>query len=113
MAFLGGYTDAEGNIGIYNNMARYRIGSYDKKILFSIHRRLKNYGMNAKIKLETKRGKHGNRIHNGDFWRVSLNNKSNLSKFFKLIKPYIKHRKRYNDLVTAEKNIIERDKLFH
>ena len=36
LAFIGGYTDAEGNIGIYSNRARFRLGSYDKNILYLI-----------------------------------------------------------------------------
>ena len=36
-AFLAGFTDAEGNIGVYCGRARYRIGSYDKTILLQIY----------------------------------------------------------------------------
>ncbi len=107
-AFLGGYTDAEGNIGVYNNMAKYRVGSYDKNILFQIYKNLNKLGIKATYNLETKKGIYGNRKHNGDFYRVNVMKMASLTKLFRQIKQFIKHEKRYKDLLKAEQNIIER-----
>lgn len=110
LAFLGGYTDAEGNIGIYSNKARYRVGSYDKKILLQIYKKLNKIGINAKFGLEQPRGVYGNRKYNNDFYRVSVNCKADLLNLLSLLEPYIKHKKRYSNLIAAERNIIERNK---
>lgn len=110
LAFLAGYTDAEGNIGIYSGRARYRLGSYDKNILIGIYKKLNKMGINTKFRLETLKGIHGNRKHNNNFYRLSVNNRLDLLKLFQLLKPYIQHDKRYEDLIAAEKNVIERIK---
>ncbi|MBS3171740.1 hypothetical protein J4449_03970 [Candidatus Woesearchaeota archaeon] len=112
-AFLGGYTDAEGNIGIYSNMARYRVGSYDKKLLSLVNKRLNKLGIISKYRLETKKGIYENRGYNGDFWRVTVSEKSSLLCLFSKLKHFIKHGKRYNDLLNAENNIIERNNKFN
>ena len=44
--------------------------------------------------------------HNQDFYRVSVNEKDSLLKLISLIKPHIKHTKRYRDMINCEKNII-------
>ena len=108
LAFLGGYTDAEGNIGIYTKMARYRVGSYDKKILSQIYAKLNSLGIRATYSLETKKGIHNGKKHNGDFWRVKVSEMSSLLKLLNNLEPFIKHEKRYNDLIHARNNIIQR-----
>lgn len=109
LAFLGGYSDAEGSIGVYDGRARFRVGSYDKHLLYQVHKRLSDFGINSKYHLEGKAGS-GNR--NGDFWRVSVNEKESLMKLFKLIKPHLRHEKRINDLKRAEMNIKERNQKY-
>jgi predicted DNA-binding protein YlxM (UPF0122 family) len=106
-SFLGGYSDAEGNFGVYGNMARFRVGSYDKNILKQITDKLNLSGINANLNLEGKAiiGKH-----NKDFYRVNINAKNSLLKFISLIKPYIKHAKRCRDMILCENNILERNK---
>lgn len=104
-AFLAGYVDAEGNIGIYDNKARFRVGSYDKFLLHQVYEKLNSLGIHTKYRIDSKKGKNQNQ----DFWRVSINHKLSLLRFFKLIKPHLKHRKRVNDLKRAERNILERN----
>lgn len=104
-SFLSGYVDAEGNIGIYDGRARFRVGSYDRNLLLQIYEKLSEMEINAKYRLDMKLGYKQNK----DFYRVSVNQKSSLLKLFNLMKPYLKHRKRINDLKRAEKNIIERN----
>ncbi len=106
-SFLGGYSDAEGNFGVYEGMARFRVGSYDKNILKQIADKLNLLEINVRFNLE---GKDIIGKHNQDFYRVSINAKNSLLKFINLIKPHIKHAKRYRDLVLCENNILERNK---
>ena len=108
-AFLGGYTDAEGNIGVYTKRARYRVGSYDKGILSQIHKNLNSFGIKSTYRLETKAGTiYGGVRYNGDFWRINVSEMNSLLKLLDNLEPFIKHEKRYKDLVTAKNNIIER-----
>jgi len=105
LAFLAGYTDAEGNIGVYSNRARVRIGSYDKNLLYKIHKKLISMNLQNTYRLETFAGTHN---QNQDFWRVSISKKEDLLKLLKLIEPYIKHAKRCKDLKRARENILYR-----
>lgn len=107
MAFLAGYMDAEGNIGVYSNRARIRVGSYDKKLLEKIHKKLLRMNIHNKYRLETLAGTNK---QNKDFWRVSINKKEDILRLITLIKPYLKHQKRCKDLKMAEDNIISRIK---
>ncbi|MBS3078706.1 hypothetical protein J4218_01160 [Candidatus Pacearchaeota archaeon] len=106
-AFLGGYSDAEGNFGVYSGMARFRLGTYDKNILMQAADKLNKLGIITKFNLEGRAiiGKQ-----NQDFYRISINEKKSLLKFIKNIKPFILHKKRFNDLILCENNILERNK---
>jgi len=105
LAFLAGYIDAEGNIGVYCKRARVRVGSYDKNLLNQIHKKLKSMRVHNTCRLDAPKGKNN---QNEDFWRVSINRKEDILKLFCLIKPYLKHAKRCKDLKIAEKNVISR-----
>ena len=105
LAFLAGYTDAEGNIGVYGDQARFRIRTYDKNILSQIHQKLKSMNIDNKYVLEISVGKYNN---HQDCWCVSINKMKDLLNFFKLIEPYLRHAKRRKDLKTAENNILLR-----
>lgn len=104
-AFFAGYTDAEGSIRIYDNRARFRIGSYDKDILNQIHRMLISLNIKNSFLLETKMGKHGKRIHNGDFYRVNLNDRLAINLCLNLLLPYLKHERRRKDVILALENV--------
>jgi len=101
--FLGGYVDAEGNIGVYSNRARLRIGSYDYGILSDIHEKLNSQGIIAKLNLEKSNP-------NGEFWRVNVSEKNSLEKLLNVLKNSVKHQRRYHSLEIALKNIEERSK---
>jgi len=110
LSFLAGYTDAEGNIGVYCKRARVRIGTYDINILNQIHKKLKSLNIHNIFRMESPAGKNR---QNKDFCRVSLNKKEDIFRLFELIKPYLKHGKRCEDLKKAENNVIiriQRDK---
>lgn len=112
LAFFAGYIDAEGTIKIYDGRARFRVGSYDKNLLSQIYQKLNQMKINTKFRLETPAGIYSYGKHNGDFYRVSVNSKQDLLNLLILLKPLIRHEDRYNDLIKAENNIIERNKKY-
>ncbi|MFH1938387.1 MAG: LAGLIDADG family homing endonuclease [Patescibacteria group bacterium] len=71
--FLAGYTDAEGNIGVYQGRAIFRLRSYDKGVLKDIAEKLKRLGIKNSYRLESKAytDKRGV-IHRGDTWAVTI-----------------------------------------
>ena len=109
-AFLAGYTDAEGNIGVYDNRARYRVGTYDKNILKQIYSKLNKLEIRTTLNLESKKGTNN---QNQDFWRINVNCKDALLKLFELLGPFLKHSKRINDMNEAKENIIMRNERFN
>lgn len=108
-SFLAGYTDAEGNIGIYDNRAKLRIRSYDTDILKDINIKLNSLNINSLFGLDKKAhiDKRGFR-QNKDSWQIVINERESLLKFFNLIESLIKHKKRKNDLLKAKSNVISR-----
>lgn len=108
--FLAGYTDAEGNISISQGRVRFRIRSYDKRILKQIYEKLNSTGIKAKYSLASKAGVYSGTKHNKDCWGVFVYSKEDLLKLFSLIKPHMKHAKRINDLINGQNNILERNK---
>ncbi len=108
LSFLAGYSDAEGSIGIYDGRASFRIGSYDKIILNQIHELLIKYRIRNTIILETKAGKYGNRVLNGDFYRVSIRDKMALKLCLSELLPYLKHKNRIKCARLALKNVHSR-----
>ncbi len=113
-SFLAGFVDAEGHIGVYNNMARFSLGNYDSSLLFLIHKKLREYGVECnKPFSDNRKGKKNNQgyRYNKNYWHLRLNNKNELPKLFKLIKPYIKHKRKIKDLNNAIENINNRNKL--
>lgn len=112
-SFLSGFIDAEGHIGIHNNMARFSLGNYDSQILFAIYNKLNEYEVNCNKPISDKRkGKLNSEgyKYNKNYWHFSINRKKELLKLFKLIKPYIKHKNKIKDLNKANENIIYRNK---
>jgi intein-encoded DNA endonuclease-like protein len=104
-AFVGGYTDAEGSIGVYSHRARFRVGSYDKMVLKEIHTRLKKLHINNTYLLEAKAGTHNGEKHNGDFYRVGIADKQSLHTFLDRILPYLQHNNRRKRALLALNNI--------
>ncbi|MBU2104389.1 MAG: hypothetical protein KKF67_01260 [Nanoarchaeota archaeon] len=108
LSFLAGFIDAEGHIGIYNNMARFTLGNYDSSILFLIFDELNKYGIKCNSPFSDKRkGKKNNQgyTYNQNYWHFRIHNKYELESFFNLIKPYIKHANKLKALNMAILNI--------
>ncbi len=103
-SFVAGYTDAEGNIGVYQNRARLRIGSYDKEILSQIHQKFNEFGMQSTYSLETPKQIGQNK----DFWRVKVSEKESLLKLLNILEKRLKHQKRLKDLEAARENLLSR-----
>jgi len=112
-AFLAGFTDAEGNIGINHNQAVYQLGNYNKEILIFIKNGLKRYDIGVNGIYESKnKGKYNNQgyIYNDNYKQISTVKKDNLLKLLNNLKPYIKHERKVRDLNLAIANINERNK---
>jgi len=112
-AFMAGYIDAEGNFIINQSRARFKIDSYDKNILEKIHYWLKNNSIKSKFRRIGEKGEKRPEgyIFNKDLWRLNVNEANSLFKFIKLIKPFIKHKKRLKDINICINNITKRKKL--
>lgn len=102
--FVAGYIDAEGSFGIYNGRAKFRIGSYDKKILKQISTWLRKIKIKSVLKLESKKKISQNK----DFWRITVNEAKSLVKLYEIVFPSLKHSKRISDFIKVVKNINSR-----
>lgn len=115
LAFIAGYTDAEGNFILNQGRARFKIDSYDYNVLQSSARWLAQSGVASKLRLiqhrgnlQRIRGKLG--MYHGDLWRLNINEAKSLAKFIVLIRPFLRHRQRLRDLDASYRNIAERIK---
>jgi len=114
-SFLAGFTDAEGNIGIYGGQARYGLVNYDDHILFLIKQKLNEFGIECTRPYESDTSKYitpDGYGHNQNLWSLYVHRKYHLLKLFDKIQNHLKHEKRLNDLSKAKRNIIERNKKF-
>lgn len=105
--FLSGYTDAEGNISLCDNRAKFRIRTCEPQILKKIHERLHQLGIKSLYGLERKKGlsKSGRLKLNKDCWGVTVNHAPSLVSLFAYLKPRLLHKKRYDDLLICIRNL--------
>ena len=113
--FAAGYIDAEGNIGVYDGRARFKIDSYDKNIIFWFYKWLLKNDIYCPKPLQI--GTEGhiydkklNYKYNKDLWRVRVSDKNSLANLFTIIKPLLRHKKRLDHLNKCLKNLDERRK---
>ena len=113
LSFLAGYTDAEGCISIgKNNIADFKLSSYDKNILKRIYQGLLKIGIDVNPpRIHVKKGykKSDGCIYRNDEWKFRVTKKSSLFPLLELLEEKLKHQKRLKDLEKAKQNIIERD----
>ena len=102
IAFLAGYTDAEGNIQIHKNRLRIRIRSCDKNLLYLAHQKLNEMGIRSMYRLELLAGVYEHKKLNKDFWCLSINRQEDIIKLTKLILPHLKHMKKRKNLILLE-----------
>lgn len=116
MAFLAGYIDAEGYMGIRkDNTAELQIASYDKNILHQIYRKLNNLNIKCLTpKLSRKKGynKDNFGVRNGDMWVIGVFRKSSLLRLLNFMGSYLKHPKNLRAMQMIIQNIDERNKKF-
>jgi predicted DNA-binding protein (UPF0251 family) len=112
LAFLGGYSDAEGHIGIGNGVAVFALKSYDKRILHQIYEKLLDLGIEfPKPRIEKPKGyvtSTGIR-YNQNLWCLVTTRKESLLRLFERLNPHLRHPKKIKGLEVAVKNIEERN----
>jgi len=114
-SFLAGFSDAEGNFGVYNKMARYQLGNYDFQLLLKIKGCLNKFKLNcSKLYVHKMKGKINNQgyKYNSDYYSIRICRREELLKLYKEIKPFIKHKNKVKDLNNMLANIIQRDKKY-
>lgn len=110
LSFIAGYTDAEGNIGLNQGKARFKIDSYDKGILSWISTKLDNLTIKNKLRCIGIKNKiyYNQKILNQDLWRLNVNNGTDLLKFINLIEPFIRHKRRKQQITQSKINLLMR-----
>ena len=115
-SFLAGFSDAEGNFGIYNKMARYQLGNYDYSLLMKIKDCLNKFDIPCNklctSKMKGKINKQGFR-YNADYHMLRIYSKEDLLKLNESLKPFIRHKNKIEDLKKVEENIINRNRRFN
>lgn len=114
-AFLAGYMDAEGYIGISRgrrqSQARVEIASCDEGILRGLWAGLNARGVSCpQLYLKRRAGtvdRQGKRC-NRDFYRLSISRKASLDRLFWEIDPYLKHADKRSAMAKAWANVRER-----
>jgi len=111
--FMAGYADAEGNFIINQGKARFKLDSYDLSVLKAITKWLADIGVKYKFRQIYKKNdvqyiRGFKSKYNGDLWRLNINEAASLDKFILLIKPYLKHAIRIEQINICLENIEDR-----
>lgn len=110
--FLAGYADAEGTFCICGGDGVFSIKSQDKNILLNLWRELNKIGILCKkpslFRSEGSIDYRGIKS-NKDVYIFNIYRKDSLLKIISLLKPYLKHRKRFKDMLVVEQNINDRN----
>lgn len=111
IAFVAGYTDAEGSFIINQTRSRFKIDSYDLEILTWIVSWLQKQKIRVKFRRICKKGdlRSGGAYFKHDLWRIGINEPFSLLEFIKFIIPFAKHGTRLKDMMVCEENILERE----
>lgn len=108
-AFAAGYIDAEGTFGINQGKGRFKIDSYDYKILLDIYNYFLQNELNVKFRKIAVKGENDyGWIWKEDVWRLGLNESASLERMIKMVSPYMRHKKRIADSVEVLQNIAQR-----
>lgn len=111
--FAAGYVDAEGNIGVYDGRARFKIDTYDKNIIFWFYRWLKKNNLQCPDPIKIGYAgqiydKNKGYRYNKDLWRIRVSEKKSLLKLLEVLYPCLRHAKRRTDTKKSIKNIYAR-----
>jgi hypothetical protein len=107
-AFIAGFTDAEGCIGISNGRAYYSLGNYNNNFLFKIFKSLNKFGINCNSPTsDNRKGKKNSQgyKYNQNYWTLRINRKDELLRLLENISPCLKHKKKIKSLNIAVENI--------
>ena len=106
LSFLAGYVDAEGNIYISDEMAKFRLRSCDVGILRDIRSTLGRMGISSLFGIDRKAGvdKRGVKL-NADSWFLTINNKADIFMLLHRLYSLLRHQKRKEDAAQALKNV--------
>lgn len=110
--FFAGYVDAEGSFCIYNGYGGvFSIRSQDKNILWSIYGKLREGRILCKPpKLVWPAGEIRSNIRNNkDAWGLFIYRKDSLIELVKILRPLIRHGKRFKNMLSVEKNVKDRN----
>ena len=111
-SYIAGYTDAEGNFILNQGRARFKIDSYDKKILMNIHDFLIRRGVSSILRRIAVAGSKwpGGKPINQDLWRINVNEAASLKLFIDMINPHLLHQTRKRQVELCLANIQQRCK---
>lgn len=109
-AFIAGYIDAEGNFILNQGRARFKLDSYDLKILRWIYNWFRRNGICSILRQIAKKGDPQGKgmIYNQDLWRININEARSLKKTIYLLLPYLKHERRLRQAKLMLRNIDKR-----
>lgn len=118
LAFLAGYSDAEGSYFLHRSRpnvssAAFEIQTYDKNIIQTVYAQLNYLGIAAIFSRSRLGGyidKRGIKT-NKDCWRLSIVKKQSLWNFIKLMEPYHQHTGKLHDISKVKDNLILRNQL--
>jgi len=112
LAFLAGYTDAEGCFGVWAGSAAFSLRSYQVNILTQLQAVLDNRlsircPPACLLKPKGFRTRRGVEYH-GDYWQLAVYRKVSLYRLCELLEPYLKHAKRRADMFAVKANVMAR-----
>ena len=108
LAFIAGYTDAEGNFMVAGGSARFRLRSYDVGLLRGICRWLSVQGIPHTFAVDGKAGVRYGTKHNKDSWCLAVASKGGLHQLLPKLLPLLRHTKRRTDALLALDNVQRR-----
>jgi intein-encoded DNA endonuclease-like protein len=116
MAFLAGYFDAEGYMGVRkDDTSEWQISSYDKNILHQIYQKLNTLNIKClKPWISREKGYIDDSFgyRNDDRWTIGVFRKNSLLRLLKFMRSYLKHPKNIKAMKIVIDNINERNKKF-
>ncbi|MDO8593892.1 MAG: LAGLIDADG family homing endonuclease [bacterium] len=115
LAFLAGFSDAEGSIFISRGMAQMSWGNYDRALLLFFKKGLANLGVITGTvtsdHLQGYRGRDGY-VRSRDYYHLSCARKASLEKLLNMLVFFSRHDDKRCALVRALANITERNQKY-
>ncbi len=115
LAFLAGFSDAEGSFFFSRGMGVFSIGNYDKLLLTKIRKFLKRFGVETPqlaVYYQINRKMYRGYISRNDYYTLRCSRKDYLLKLISILQPYTKHPDKLQKAQLIKENIIERNLKF-